>query len=152
MARTKFTFSNASPVSTGTGRRTLLRGVAPANQKIVITRVFVSCRGTSPTAMPIAIKVLTGTTGEIGSGAGASNLPPQKVDQSDSTAIQTTAADGHTTPAALSGAKLILHGGSHVQSSFQWRGERIIKAGEVFTLETDAPSAVDVSFEVEGEE
>lgn len=86
MAGLRFTLDSGAVALTASTAKTIVQGVAPASQRVLMSRLDISSNGITPTDPGILIDVLVQST------AGTmSALTPQKLVSSDSESINTTA-------------------------------------------------------------
>ncbi len=119
---------NPTPVTlaTATGPRTLLQIVSPANQRVIVEEMVISCNGVTAADPPVLFEILYQTT------AGTSvSLTPVKWNDADTEAIQTTALQTFSSTEPTSG-NVIWNEYLHMQTGDRETGPSIRVPG--FTI------------------
>lgn len=148
MAGVKFA-AITDEIASGTALKTLLQVVAAANQRLAVTEISLSCKGTVSNAVPIKMEILRQTT------AGTmSSLTPVKRNDSDDETLQVTAQ--HTATAEPTAGDVLKTEELHPQTGWTWMtapGEEIlVGGGDRLGIRVTAAVTVDIVARIEGEE
>lgn len=129
MARLDVSLVTPNPVTITTGGlEPLLFLKAPANQRVVIKSIKISCRGTASTDVPLTVQLVEAST----DGTTPTTVFMQALDGSLGETIQTTAGAGtYITPPATVSNTIINRWDVHVQT--QW--EELIPPGMEYIIE-----------------
>jgi len=148
MAGVKF-FVQSPEISTGTALKTLLQVTAPTNQRVKVSELSISFKGTSNTAAPIKCDVARQSTAGTMTG-----LTPTKLDSGVAETIQSTAQHTATSEPTLT-ANLMTEE-VHPQGAFSWQapfgGELIVAGGSRIGLAVTAAADVTASARMTCEE
>lgn len=131
-------------VDSGTTKKTILQILAPANQRVLVSEISVSCEGIVNTGVPMLVEIEHQST----AGAGGDVLTGKKINTGDDEAIQTTALsniDGSSQPTVtqeIMGEKV------HPQGAWTWQApfgkEIVVKGGQRLGISVTSAAAVDV--------
>jgi hypothetical protein len=149
MAGVRFV-SSIAETATGTSALTLLQIVAAAQQRVKISEISISFKGTSNTAAPILVQIMIQTAGSEAKSAGTVS----KWNPADDETLQTTACITFTTEPTY-GVELLKEE-VHPQTGYTWQapfgGEIIVPGGKLLGIVVTAGVSVSAVCRVIGEE
>lgn len=147
------TTAASAVVASGTAIKTLLQWTAASTRRLKPVAWGISFAGTSASAEPVMVELLT--TGTV-AGTGGTSITPQPMDEGDPAAVSSTAAFQPSAEGTITTARILQAVLVHPTSSFGWQfplgREPVVKASDVLRIRIKAAATVNCYAWVECEE